>query len=100
MTDKQKIADLEKRVKDLEARPVAPTIIVLPENPYPTVPQYPQPWTWPWWPQPITWECNTSAGIYPKAPYYGNANLTAGGALECPGITFTSSSLYAEMGLS
>ena len=60
MADKQKIADLEKRVKDLEARPQAPTIIVFPANPipaYPTWPAYPP--MVPWWQPWITWGANT-----------------------------------------
>ncbi len=78
MTDKQKIADLEKRVKDLEARPQAPTIIVppavapipfIPQIPY--VPVFPQPWT-PWVPPfyvgddprfPTTITCDVASGV-------------------------------------
>jgi hypothetical protein len=66
MTDKQKIADLEKRVKDLEVRPQAPTIIVLPAlTPIPVLqplPVFPPPR--PWW----EWPVNICAGSYPEIP--------------------------------
>jgi hypothetical protein len=49
MSDAERIAELERRVRELEARPVAPTIIVLPSPP--SVPYYP-PWN-PWSPMPV-----------------------------------------------
>jgi len=55
MTDKQKIRELEKRVRDLEARPQLPAIIVFPavqpvpvEPFHPFIPTYPVPYQ-PWW---------------------------------------------------
>ena len=86
MTDKQKIADLEKRVKDLEARPQAPTIIVLPANPFPAIPQYPvYPPPRPWWEQPgYVSTCGT--------------NITAG---DVPvSVAFTPSPIHIQLGLS
>lgn len=55
MTDKQRIKDLEDRVRDLEARPQLPAIIVLPAPAPVTVPPG---WAYPpWYPAPsLPWE--------------------------------------------
>ena len=51
--EKKRMADLERRVKELEARPVWPTVILQPYVP-PAMPLY-QPNVYPW-PQPtIIW---------------------------------------------
>jgi hypothetical protein len=64
MTDKQKIADLEKRVKDLEARPVFVPIIVHPPH-FDCVPIPVNPW--PGYPHPYI-------GDWPFVPF---ANISA-----------------------
>ena len=89
MTDKQKIADLEKRVKDLEARPQAPTIIVLPANPLPVIPYiqpapYIPPYTVPYSPYQPWWTTTC-----------GSASTNSDGIL-----TFTPSPLHMQLGLS
>ncbi len=55
MTDRERIEEPEKRVRELEARPAMPTVIVLPAQPAPPAapwvqPYYPpfQPWGVPW----------------------------------------------------
>lgn len=46
MSDKAKIRDLERRVRELEARPLMPTIIIQLSSPRPatTYPVVPYPW--------------------------------------------------------
>jgi hypothetical protein len=63
MSDKKRIEDLERRVRDLEARPIVPTIVVLPA-PMPAPPPYFPPWS-PWFPvqpfsDPPIWYVTTS----------------------------------------
>lgn len=47
MNDKKRIEDLERRVRELEARPVMPTVIVVQPAPVPQI----LPW-YPWTPTP------------------------------------------------
>jgi hypothetical protein len=78
MNQKEKIEELEKRIRDLEARPVMPTIILMPAAPtslpffsYPPQPIYPWPAN-PWQPTyypayEVTCEANAT-GNYPQIP--------------------------------
>ncbi len=54
MNSKQKIEELKRRIRDLEARPVILPIILQPPHPdcYPLPYVYPQPLPWPGYPQP------------------------------------------------
>jgi hypothetical protein len=65
--EKKRLAELERRVKELEARPQMPTVIVLPASPAPAWP-YPAPYVGPIWVAPTTvtpptWTCGTSSSL-------------------------------------
>jgi hypothetical protein len=74
MADKKKIEELERRIRDLEARPIILPVILQPPHPdcvpfTPYLPVYPQPFIPPWYPPfyvgddprfPTTITCETS----------------------------------------